>query len=90
MRSEAALRSATTPRLIGANHAGFLADHQLFTEAEFAADPMVAQFITSNLALAPAPSNLNPGAPEPSTWALLVLGFGAAGAALRRRVRMAS
>jgi hypothetical protein len=30
-----------------------------------------------------------PGVPEPATWALIILGFGAAGAALRRRARTA-
>jgi hypothetical protein len=29
--------------------------------------------------------NPNPGVPEPGTWALMILGFGLAGAALRRR-----
>ena len=27
----------------------------------------------------------NTGVPEPTTWALMILGFGSAGAALRRR-----
>jgi hypothetical protein len=37
---------------------------------------------TYNVALAPV---LAPGVPEPTTWALMILGFGAAGAAVRSR-----
>jgi hypothetical protein len=33
----------------------------------------------------PDPVDPGPGVPEPATWAMLILGFGAAGAALRRR-----
>ena len=53
-------------------------------------DPTVTNFISSNLALAPAPSSLSTSVPEPSTWGLLVLGFGGLGAALRRRARLAA
>jgi len=34
---------------------------------------------------APTPGQFNSGVPEPATWALLLLGFGGAGFALRRR-----
>ncbi|MBS0334235.1 MAG: choice-of-anchor A family protein, partial [Proteobacteria bacterium] len=33
----------------------------------------------------PPPDNPPPGVPEPAAWALMILGFGGAGAALRRR-----
>jgi DNA-binding CsgD family transcriptional regulator len=44
LRSDAAARSQSTARLIGANHAGFLTDKDLFTEDEYIADPMIAEF----------------------------------------------
>ena len=41
--------------------------------------------ITDNARVDPGP-----GVPEPSTWALMILGFGTAGAMLRRRERIAA
>jgi PEP-CTERM motif len=34
------------------------------------------------------PGNVVPGVPEPSTWGMLILGFGIVGASLRRRARL--
>jgi PEP-CTERM motif len=34
------------------------------------------------------PGNVVPGIPEPSTWGMLILGFGIVGASLRRRARL--
>jgi hypothetical protein len=50
----------------------------------------VAQFADATLSLeltqtGGPPAGPGPGVPEPATWALMLLGFGAAGAALRRR-----
>lgn len=50
-------------------------------------DPEVATFITSNIRLAALPDDFGVGVPEPSSWALMILGFAGAGAALRRRSR---
>ncbi len=44
LQSTEAARSQTTARLIAANHAGFLTDNDLFTDAEYAADPLIADF----------------------------------------------
>lgn len=41
----------------------------------------------STLTVSMFTDNLRPGVPEPSTWALMILGFGAIGAAMRRKVR---
>lgn len=44
LKSDGAARSQSTARLIGANHAGFLTDRDLFTEDEYASDPMITEF----------------------------------------------
>ena len=49
---------------------------------------MTAHFTTPSLCNVDHPQacgNPNGGVPEPASWALMILGFGAAGAALRRR-----
>lgn len=43
-----------------------------------------------NLSLTATLAAVAPGVPEPSTWALLILGFGTVGASLRRRYRALS
>jgi hypothetical protein len=43
-----------------------------------------ASFDVAGFSVSPAPG-VPAGVPEPSAWALMILGFGAAGAALRRR-----
>lgn len=44
LRSEAATRSQTTPRLLAANHAGFLSDGDFFTREEYNTDSFIAEF----------------------------------------------
>jgi len=44
-----------------------------------------AQFNIANLSVSPIPGGGPAPAPEPSTWALMILGFGGVGATLRRR-----
>ncbi len=53
----------------------------------FASDvpPATQQLVASNLSVA----SFRPSIPEPGTWALMILGFGATGAALRRRTAIA-
>jgi DNA-binding CsgD family transcriptional regulator len=46
--SGAAARSQTTPRLLAANSNGFVADHELFTEEEFLADPLMTEWAGPN------------------------------------------
>lgn len=41
--SEAVTRTQATARLLAADRAGFVADHQAFSEEEYLADPMVAE-----------------------------------------------
>jgi hypothetical protein len=56
-------------------------------------DPAHTRFLTSgsaagtqtSIAGGPGGGNGNPTVPEPATWALMIAGFGFAGAALRRR-----
>lgn len=43
-RSDAPLRSITTPRLLATNAPGFLADQDLFTEEEYGSDPMMTEW----------------------------------------------
>jgi len=43
-------------------------------------------FATRDLAFQVTPVSVGGGVPEPASWALMILGFGAAGASLRRRV----
>lgn len=44
LRSEAALRSQSTPRLIQANRSGFVTTQEVFTEQEYLADPLMTEF----------------------------------------------
>jgi DNA-binding CsgD family transcriptional regulator len=46
LQSEAATHSATTPRLIAMKRAGFVADHELFSERDYLADPFMANYAT--------------------------------------------
>lgn len=48
LTSEAATRSLATARLVERNHPGFLADHQLLTDEEYAADPLMTNFGAPN------------------------------------------
>lgn len=53
-------------------------------------DPVTGQYgatTYANLALSTISATVAPPVPEPATWAMMVLGFGVAGAAMRRRVR---
>ena len=54
LRSEAATRSTSPQRLAKADRAGFLADHEAYSDEEYRADPMVTDWI--------APSALHHGA----------------------------
>jgi DNA-binding CsgD family transcriptional regulator len=44
MRSDARQRSLTTPRLLSANHAGFLSALDVLTEEELKADPLITEW----------------------------------------------
>ena len=46
-------------------------------------------FVIGGLNFKPVTINVFHGIPEPSTWAVMITGFGLAGAALRRRRRVA-
>jgi DNA-binding CsgD family transcriptional regulator len=48
LRSDAALQSETTARLLAANRQGFVADHELFSEAEYASDPFMTEWAAPN------------------------------------------
>ena len=48
LRSDAPTRTITTPRLIAANRSGFVSDQELFTAEEYAADPMVTEWMAPN------------------------------------------
>jgi DNA-binding CsgD family transcriptional regulator len=43
LRSPAATKTETTARLIAANRAGFIANHEVFTDDEWLADPMMSE-----------------------------------------------
>lgn len=47
LRSPAAARSQTTPRLLQANRAGFVADHEVFTREEWLTDPMMSECLSA-------------------------------------------
>jgi hypothetical protein len=61
--------------------AGFV----IYTNATSFADPPVASIFDSSGDVSFASVFLPAGVPEPATWAMMLLGFGAAGAMLRRR-----
>jgi len=46
MRSEISLTSQTTPRLMHVNRAGFVAEHEVFSDEEFLADPLMTELGT--------------------------------------------
>lgn len=45
------------------------------------------RFLVSNTSVSPTPSAI--GVPEPTTWALMLIGFGFVGAAMRRKQKQA-
>ena len=55
----------------------------------FHADNPDEDFIITGLNFRRTTVSVAPGIPEPSTWAVMITGFGLAGAALRRRRRVA-
>jgi hypothetical protein len=46
--SDAVVRSESTARLVGAHRAGFITDQEAFTDQEFLADPMMAEWAAPN------------------------------------------
>ena len=46
LSSDKSVTSIALPRLVAADHAGFLADHQLFTEDEYMHDPVTVDWAT--------------------------------------------
>lgn len=61
------------------------ASHTFITDIS----PLVAPETRARLATALAPISLAAAVPEPTSWALLIVGFGAAGTAMRRRRALA-
>jgi DNA-binding CsgD family transcriptional regulator len=48
MRSDTARRTAATTRLLAANRCGFVPDYELFTEEEYAVDPLITEWAMPN------------------------------------------
>lgn len=76
-------------RVSTASYGGGYIDASNTTTFKFVSDPRIS--ISSNFGFAAASlaPPISSGVPEPSTWALLLLGFGSIGTLLRRRQRIA-
>jgi hypothetical protein len=72
--------------LNGENFIGIYGDDgELFTSVGFTADPNTNGIQDMRQVRLAGVSEVTTGVPEPSTWAMLLIGFGGIGAALRRR-----
>ena len=59
--------------------------YSFFTGTNCCVDTMGAPVIVTITGITTQPPGIGNGIPEPSTWAMMLMGFGAAGFALRRR-----